>query len=114
MHVERGDLVPLCDELVNTGKGREQEPQLRLTAEDDAAAARRDQRRVARELLRVAETVLGVEKDRVAIEGLPTPAGLGEVVGAGRNESDAPLVRRPAPLVIAALQEGEGAVPLWV
>ena len=85
-----------------------------LHLQDRHAAARRHQRRVAAELNRVAESLLGVEQHALSMQDLPAPARLLEEARTAMHLAEMParLVAGPATLPIAQAQLGQRQVVL--
>jgi len=107
--IERGDRLSIDDDLGVAGDAAEEALKFGGCAEDDFGlrVLAGDQGKIADELDGVAESLLGVEKDRAAVQRRAVPAGLFEM-GVGLEEGGAfpsPLEFRPAALEVAVGQE---------
>ena len=68
MEIEIKHRLARGDDLHRVGKRAHQVVQRRLHFQNDARAARRDQRRVTAELDRIAETLLGMQENSLACD----------------------------------------------
>jgi len=99
------------DHLGHARQAIAQAAQRRLHFQDDARAARGDQRRVAQEMDRVAEPLLGVQQDRAAGDVFAAPLRPVEFprIRQGFARAPAPLVFDPAAVQVAGAQPGHRA-----
>jgi hypothetical protein len=76
---EAGQAVSACEHEVSARQSIEQRAEPGLNFEDHATAARGDQRDVTRELECIAQALFGVQQDRLPLQRLAVPLGLGEI-----------------------------------
>src|SRR5215472_1897055 len=112
MRVERRRRFAARHHRTDTIEPRQQRFELRWHFEDDLGAMCCDQRRVARELNGVAETLLGVKEDGLAVKRKvakpQTPAAALRRGDAGAPP--APFVVRKAAAIIAESEPRQGAI----
>src|SRR5207249_3573592 len=84
----------------------------RLTFHQHASAARHDQRRVTRELDRIAVSLLGVQQDGAVIEMRPIPARLWESIRFGSGLLEPPFVFGKSAWQIASQKIEQREIPV--
>ena len=117
MQIERGQRLAAAQNRRGSVHAFDQRFQLRLHFENDAGAAGGDQRGVARKLNGIAETLLGMEQDGLAVDRpLSAPLRLDKIAPQAGNvfSPPAPFVFRQAGGKIAHAQQGQRLVDVDV
>ena len=110
MAVERGQRRTVCDHLIHARAARHDAGELLAAGNHHLPSAPLDQPRVADELDRVTQPLLGMQKDRSTLERSAVPDGLIERAYSTRLAPRAPFVLIPTSLEVAHLQPGHGPV----
>ena len=103
MDVKWRQIVSLPDQRIDA-RAACQQPDQRLLTFDEHAGPTCLTRRIANELDRVAQSLLGVEEDGSSLQRLPVPEGLRKVAPRVAFCLPAPLVFGPAALEIPGQQ----------
>src|SRR5262249_45341295 len=101
MHVNRGQRRAFQQQSINTWASVQQPGQRLGAPYEHSAAVPFYERRVANELQRIAQSLLGVQQDGASSQGRSIPQRLRQRSAAKRFALPAPFILRPSLLVVA-------------